>query len=148
MLFVGVSCHVKADHFIINDPSMSSHILIAGEKSEFKDSLVHEILEKIETLPVYIEGIDISGLDSIRQENWQAIIIIHAIHVGKAPKVIINFIDRVEDPDAVIVVSTSGGGSETIEGVDGISSASRKSDVELIRSKVIERLKALNVPGL
>lgn len=128
------------DSYEVNDPTNHHRILIATQGSEFKDSLVQEVVNDLKTRPTFIRVIDISTLPQIKVEEWTVIIILHTWENWKPQEDAKAFIDRTKDKRRLIVLSTSGAGDFAIEGIDGITAASRLSEVSFQARKIIARV--------
>jgi len=129
----------------IKDKSLPVHILIATQGSEFKDKVVAGVIDKLSDRPIYIKIIDVADLGTITPQDWTAIVIIHTWEVGEPPKSVPEFIRRTNAGD-VIVLTTSGDGNYHIEGVDGITSASKLSDVDRCVREILNRIEIKIAP--
>jgi hypothetical protein len=135
-----------AETYEINDEKAPYHVLIATQGSHFKDLLVNQLIIELETRPVYVRVIDVSTLPQIKEEEWMAIIILHTWEYSKPEQNAKVFIDRIRDRKKLIVVSTSGSGSDRIEGIDGITSASRSTEVPIKVNEIMARVTKLLNP--
>ncbi|WP_276370812.1 hypothetical protein [Chryseolinea sp. H1M3-3] len=129
--------------FEVNNPSHPQHILIATQGSDFKDSVVHELIREFKSKQMYIKVIDITDLPSINEDTWTALIIIHTWEYSKPPREVKSFVDRTKDKKKLIVLTTSGDGNYKIEGIDAITSASKLSDVSINSAEIINRVNNL-----
>ena len=100
--------------FTSGDFSLQQHVLIATQGSQFKDTLVGDIVQHLATRSVYVQVIDISALPSVRENDWSAIVVLHTWQFGKPPAQASAFLDRIRDKYKVIVVTTSGSGREKL----------------------------------
>ncbi len=141
MLFM--TCMEVATSFEVNDPTYPNHILIATQGSDFKDSVVDQVISDLKTQPVYIKVIDVSELPSIQEGEWTLMIILHTWEYSKPQQDAKEFIGRITDKEKLIVLSTSGEGNCKIEGIDGISSASRPADVTIKAKEITRRVNDL-----
>ncbi|MEJ2355129.1 MAG: hypothetical protein P8Y62_04410 [candidate division WOR-3 bacterium] len=128
-----------AEPFEVGSPDMGRKILIATQGSEYKDLMVDTLTARLEGEDVYISVIDISGLKEINQEDWDAEIIIHTTEGWKLPDPVKEYLGRMENPDEVILLITSGDGNWKPEDckVDIITSASKYSDIPM-KANIIE----------
>lgn len=134
--------------FTSGDVSLPQHVLIATQGSQFKDTLVGEIVQHLAARSVYVQVMDISGWSSVREDEWSAIVVLHTWEFGKPPPAASAFLDRIRDKRKVIVVTTSGSGHEKLpNGVDAISAASVVSDIPVLLAEVAKRLDALLQAG-
>lgn len=133
----------RATSFTRGNPQAHGRVLIATQGSAFKDSLVNQIIAGIARDSVFVTVIDVSGLDSIREVEWKAIVLIHDWEMWKAPPVVTAFVSRLQDHSRVVDVTTSGGGTEKLPGVDAISSASKLSEVKMLARTVSDKVSNL-----
>jgi hypothetical protein len=121
-------------------PTATQRVLIATQGSPYKDRVVAHLVALLESRPVFVRVIDVSGLAQASDADWDAIIIIHTWEFQKPPAVVAGFVARVTDRDKLIGITTSGSGRERLPGVDVISSASiiddMPSTIALIRSRL------------
>lgn len=108
---------------IINDRTAAKSLLIASQQSNYKDELTNRLIDGLMEEDIFIELIDIRDLGQVNTSNYDAYVLMHTWEMYKAPSSIISFTERV-DSDRVFVVGTSGAGNLSLQGVDGISSAS------------------------
>lgn len=131
----GLSIYVLRHHMWSARPhergasSLPHHVLIATQGSRFKNSLTEALVAQLEVKPVYVRVIDVSALSTVDANEWQVIVIMHTWEVGRAPRVVREFVARHAGTDKIIDVTTSGSGREKLPGVDVISSASVIEDV-------------------
>ena len=120
-----------AESFEVGSPEMGKKILIASQGSEYKNLMVDTLTARLKGQDVYIRVIDISGLKEISEEDWNAEIIIHTTEGYRLPDPVKEFLGRVENPDEVLLLITSGSGEWKPEGckVDILTSASRVNDI-------------------
>lgn len=123
-------------------PSLPVHVLIAAQRSTFKDGLVTALVARLEQRPAYVNVIDVAGLRDIDAADWQAIVIVHDWQFGSAPRVVSNFVARLPDPGKIIDVTTSGNGHAKLPGVDVISSASVVDDVPELVAQISSKIDA------
>jgi hypothetical protein len=124
--FVHISMD-PAKPFEVNRPEAKEHVLIATQGSAFKDAVVHGVVSQLERRSAYVKVIDIASLKDVREGDWNAIVVLHTWEMDKPPAAAKTFIDRVQARDRLVVLTTSGDGDKHIEGVDAITSASRKA---------------------
>jgi hypothetical protein len=128
-----------------NATAEPQHVLIATQKSAFKDTLVAGLIAYLKPRALYVQVIDISGLPQVRGDQWSAIIVLHTWEFGKPPPVVQTFVDHTRDKARLIVVTTSGSGHARIAGIDAISSASVVRDVPTRLMEILSKLDGLLV---
>jgi hypothetical protein len=135
----------------LHDPTLENRVLVASLSSEFKDEVVARIEENFAGDPVYIKFI---GLDALQHENgdeYGAVVMINrCISWGMSPKVE-SFIERHEENDHMIVLTTSGDGEwqPDCKGrtYDAIATASVRTDVNAVADKISEKIRVLLARG-
>ena len=134
-----------AESFEVGSADMSKKILIASQGSKYKDLMVDTLISRLKAGDVYISVIDISRLNEINQEDWNAEIIIHTTEAYKLPDPVKEYLDRVESPDEVMLLITSGGGEWKPEDckVDILTSASRVADITGLANRIEEKINSL-----
>jgi len=132
----------------LNSSSLRQKLLIATQGSEFKDSIVSGITNHYKSNAIFIKVIDISSLEDYEPADFDAILLIHTWEYGKPPEAVQSFLDKnLSLTNKMVVVTTSGEGSEKTEGVDTIAGASIIRDVPLFVEKVIFKLDSLFEAG-
>ena len=128
----------------LNSPSLRQKLLITTQGSEFKDSIVSGIANHYKSKAIFIKVIDISSLEDNEPADFDAILLIHTWEYGKPPESVQSFMDNNSSvKNKMVVVTTSGEGTEKMEGVDAITGESIIRDIPLIVEKVISKLDLL-----
>ena len=126
----------------VNQPNLEKKILIATQGSKYKDSMVSLLVNTLRSYPVYIKVIDVSDLNSIIEDEWTAILLLHTWENREPQQDAKQFLDRSQNFGKIIVLATSANGDLMIEGVDGITSASMLTgiprDLEIIMTRMEE----------
>lgn len=116
-----------ATGFEVNSDTLRTRVLIATQGSAFKNAVVTKVVDSLKSESLYFKVIDVSFLPSISESDWDAIIILHTWEYSKPPATVKDFISGIGKREKIMVVTTSGSDS-MMEGVDGISSASKPSE--------------------
>jgi len=124
----------------INDTRMENQILIASQGSEYKNRMVADIVSSFYYDSIYIKIVDATDLGKENVVDWDAIVILHTWEIGEPPIAVTEFIDKTVDRNKLVVIATSGSGTEQIEGVDGISSASLMYEIPIHVQQVVDRI--------
>lgn len=128
----------------VNSPSFERKLLIGTQGSIFKDSLVEGIVDHYRAESIFIKVIDVSDLENIDVSDFDGILLIHTWEIGKPPEAVKSFIDRNLAPKhKMVVLTTSGEGSENIDGVDAITGESILEKVPAFTDKIIDNLNPL-----
>ena len=133
-----------AVEYEVNKADLQQKLLIATQGSEFKNAVTKNITDYYNQDSTYIKVIDVSSLEKINPENFNAIVVIHTWENWKAPEPVKLFIDRTKNyKNKIIVLSTSGKGTFKIEGVDAITGESKLEDSESFSNQIINQLASL-----
>jgi len=132
-----------AREFEVNRRAAGPKVLIATQGSAFKDSIVAGVITHLKPREAYVRVIDVSRLSSVQESDWNAIVIIHTWQMRKPQPEAKRFVDRTQNLQKVIVLSTSGAGTFKMDGIDAISSASEMADVPERVAELDARLDAL-----
>lgn len=126
----------------VNSSELDTKVLIATQESEFKNALVSGIIENLKKQPIYIKVIDVSGLAEVKEDRWQAIVIINTCEMYKMQSDVRHYLSQAEEPDKVVLLTTSGPGDwkPKDSSVDSISSASKMTQVDSLVVHVLDRL--------
>jgi hypothetical protein len=130
--------------FEVNTPEREPRVLIATQGSEFKDAVVVGVVGHLKQKHAYIKVIDVAALSQVNVDNWNAVVVIHTWENFKPQADAKAYLERVKDSSKVIVLATSGRGTNKIEGVDAISSASVMADVSARTLAITNRLDSIH----
>lgn len=127
------------------DPHARHKLLIASQGSEFKEELVTDLLQRLKSDTVFVSIRDCTSLNEEIKTDWDAILIIHTTQIHGMPEAAMNYLERVPDLSKVVLITTSGGGDETVSefDVDAISTASRMASVDKIADWTISKVKII-----
>ena len=133
------------ESFEVNRADLSSKVLIATQGSAFKKQLVAEIIERLKQQSVYIRVIDVTALGGVNEADWNAIILINTCESGKMQADVNAYLERLKQPEKVILLTTSGSGDwKPANGrIDSISSASKKDQSAALATEIIQRINRL-----
>ena len=117
---------IEAYH--INSNKLSKRVLIVSQGSEFKNKVVRGIIHNFKS--THFEIIDVSYLDEVKNEKWDAIVLIHTWVMNKPPKSVKIFLERSKnDLGKIVIFTTSGSGNYKMKDVDAITGESIIEDV-------------------
>ena len=128
--------------FEANSPDLETKVLVGSQGSDFKNALLEKLIERIGKKDIYIRTIDVTTLSAIKEDSWDAIILINSIQWYKLQKDVRIFLNSAQATDRIIMLATSGDGDMKPKEckIDTITSASRLNGVddklELILSKL------------
>ncbi len=128
----------------VNSPDLERKLLIGTQGSDFKDSVVTGILNHFRSDSIYIKVVDVSALENVDSSIFDAIVLIHTWEIGKPPESVQVFINKNYGlKNKVVVLTTSGEGSEKMDEVDAITGESVLEDAPLFTDKIIQKLNPL-----
>ena len=119
-----------------------ARVLIANQGSEFKDAVVEKLQDEMQESGISFTVQKLNTLGRVNQEEWDAIVIIHAVKIGSINKNVERFFNRIDDYSKVIVCTTCGEKDVVPEtyGVDSITAASKKEEVSALTQQIEKRL--------
>ncbi len=134
----------KAKTFDVNNPDLNKKLLIATEGSDFKNTLVSNIIDRTKEKSVYIKVTDVNELPKMNKDNWNAIVIITAVQFGKMGNGVDEFLSHVENYDNIILFNTGNMGTfEPKYNIDALSSASSNNDFDSLTDKILSKIDSL-----
>jgi len=134
-----------AEPFEVGSADSDMKILIATQGSDYKNLMVDTLISRLKGDDVYISVIDISGLNEVSQKDWDAEVIIHTTEGYRLPEVVKEYLGRIENPDEVMLLITSGDGGWKPEEckVDVLTSASKVADISEKANSIEEKINSL-----
>jgi hypothetical protein len=144
-VYLFVNIQDVAEAFEVGSPDSGKKVLIASQGSDYKNLMVDTLTSRLEGEDVYISVIDISGLSEINQKDWDAEIIIHTTEGYRLPEVVKEYLGKVENPDEVLLLITSGSGEWKPEDykVDILTSASKVADIPELANRIADKVDLL-----
>lgn len=134
----------QAEALEVNTPDSDKKLLIATQGSDFKNRLTQGIVDHYKSGAIFIKVIDVSDLDEIVPEDYDAVLVVHTWEYEKPPQAVSSFMEKSKNlMSKVVLMTTSGPGTSTMEGVDAITGESVLDDVPIYIASVIERLDPL-----
>lgn len=131
----------EIESYEVNSPYAKSSILIGTQGSDFKDKITSEIVTYYSPKDVYLKVTDISSLHEYAVQDFDAIIVMHTWEYGSAPDKVKKFLHKNSQfKDKMVVLSTSGDGSNKIKDVDAITGESILENSDEMANKIIEQV--------
>ena len=129
----------------INTPSLERKLVIATQGSTFKDSITNGIVERYAADSIFIQILDISLLQQIEIEEYQAMVLIHTWENWKPPVAVDSFINQLlpHEKARLVVLTTSGQGDFKMENVDAITGESIMEEIPKQLDAIIAKLDPL-----
>lgn len=124
------------------DPEAEKKVLIASQGSDFKNILVRGLIDHLENTSVYLKIVDVTSLDNIEVDTWDAVVLIHTTEMNRLQPDVKAYLDRVQDYGRILLIITSGPGTWKTEEyyVDVITSASKQEKLPKLTEEVKHRL--------
>jgi len=118
-----------------------SRVLIATQKSDFKQAVIQAIRDTLENNSSYIKVIDVKMLPYESTDGYQAVIILNECMAGRPDPRVESFIDEATEKEKLIVLITGRLDSWKPESprVDAITSASVMTQATTIGQSLAER---------
>jgi hypothetical protein len=122
-----------------------SKVLIATQKSRFKDEVVSEIKKVLDDKVKYIKVVDVKWLPNESVDNYRAIVIINACMAGRPDPRVESFIDTIQDKKKLVVLTTGRLDSWKPDSpeVDAITSASSMSESGVVARRIADKVLAI-----
>ena len=87
----------KVAPFEINNNRLDNRILIATQGSEYKNTIVADVISSFYYDSINIKIIDVHDLEKEEANAWDAIVILHTWEIGVPPIPVTNFIEEMTD---------------------------------------------------
>ena len=120
----------KISSFEVNSSSLADKMLIASQGTDFKTSLVDNIISKFEQKNYYIKVLDISELGSENSSNYDKVLILATCIGRNIPGTVKKYIKNNNDNNQVVLVVTSGSNWKPSLKADTITAASKIEDID------------------
>jgi hypothetical protein len=132
----------------VNLADLDTKILIATQGSDFKRAIVTNIVNHFKLDTTFLNIIDVKELNTINSNEYKAIVILHTWEYGNPPPAVIDFIaENLKSKSKLIVMATSGKGTNKIGGIDALSGESIIEDASDYSDEIIERINKILKPN-
>jgi len=128
------------------EPQSAKRVLIATEQSAFKDAVAAEVAK---TLRQDGHSVTIIGLEKLGAEpagDYQAIVLINTCRAWRPSRGVRDFLRQLSEQDRkrllVLTTANSGECDVKVNGVDAISSASKRANAPAISQRLIDKVRA------
>lgn len=133
----------------LHSENSGTNLLIATQGSDFKRAIVTNIKNHFKLDTVFLNIIDVKDLHTIDINEYKAVVIIHTWEYGSPPASVTNFIFKnLDEKQKLIVLTTSGKGTNKIEGIDALSGESIVENASDYSDEIIARLLKILEPNL
>jgi hypothetical protein len=124
-------------------------VLIATQKSEFKDAVISKVKAALENSKYELKIIELKNISKENAEDYGVVILVNSCMGGRFEGKVKKFLKNLSDTDKkkVIVFTTAGGEDWTPKdaGVDCVTSASKIAKAEDIALVLISKAKSILV---
>ncbi len=132
---------------VLNDPALEKKVLVASRSSKFKTAVNAKLRTAFENRPVYVKFTGIGNLQREEIQQYDAVVMLNQCMGQKMDPDVIRFLDGQKEQGKMIVVTTSAAGNRQPKmkggNFDAVSSASKKSRVDDVAGRVIEKVNVL-----
>ena len=141
-IFLLINRQGVVEAYGVGHPESDRKLLIASQGSKFKHALVESVTSHIAKESIYVSVIDVTDLENVDDDYWNAILIIHTTERNKMPPSVKVYLDRAQSLNKVIVVTTSGSGEWKSEDhdVDVMTSASKSEELSMLTNDIVSKL--------
>jgi hypothetical protein len=120
------------------DLKAAQRVLIATQRSEFKEAVVSKIVEDLEKDLFYVKVIDLKRLEHEPATNYDAIVVVNTCKAWRLTGDASKFVKAFPDKDKVVLLTTAGGEDwkpKSVE-VDAITSASKEQKSDPVADEI------------
>ncbi len=129
------------------DPKAEKRVLIATQRSEFKEAVVSRVLEVLERDMCYVKVIDLKELEREPAGSYDAVVVVNTCKAWSLSQRASSFVKQFPYKERVVLLTTAGGGDwmpKSVE-VDAITSASKAYKVDPVADEIFGKVhKILN----
>jgi hypothetical protein len=120
-------------------------VLIATQRSEFKEAVVLRVVEDLEKDPCYVKVIDLKKLKDEPATDYDAIVVVNTCKAWRLTGGASKFVKAFPDKDRVVLLTTAGGEDwkpKSVE-VDAITSASKEQKADPVAEEIVSRVRKI-----
>jgi hypothetical protein len=130
------------------DPGAAARVLIASERSDFKQAVIERVVAGFENEGLFFKIIDLRDLDGASVETYNAVVIINTCVAWQLNPRVTAFLEETNMRGKTVLLTTAGDADWHADaaGVDAITAASSSADVDRtadkLRTKIRTRIHA------
>jgi len=130
------------------DPRAGNKVLIATQRSEFKEAVVSRIVEDLREDLCYVKVIDLKALKDEPATLYDAVVVVNTCKAWRMTRGASRFVKDFEDKEKVVLLTTAGGGDwmPKSAGVDAVSSASKSQKVDPLADEIVGKVRKILGP--
>lgn len=130
------------------DPRAGKRVLIATQRSEFKEAVVSRIVEDLEKDLCYVKVIDLKRLADERAADFGAVVVVNTCKAWSLSRAASKFVKKFPDKGRVVLLTTAGGEEwkpKSVE-VDAITSASKEHKADPVAEEIVGKVRKILGP--
>ena len=127
------------------DLKADQRVLIATQRSEFKEAVVSRIVEDLEKDLCYVKVIDLKRLEHEPATDYDAIVVVNTCKAWRLTGDASKFVKAFPNKDRVVLLTTAGGEDwkpRSVE-VDAITSASKEQKTDPVAEDIVARVRKI-----
>ena len=127
------------------DLKADQRVLIATQRSEFKEAVVARIVEDLEKDLCYVKVIDLKKLKIDSASDYDAVVVVNTCKAWRLSGGASKFVKAFPDKDKVVLLTTAGGEDwkpKSVE-VDAITSASKEQKTDPVADEISRRVRKI-----
>jgi len=127
------------------DLKADQRVLIATQRSEFKEAVVSRIVEDLEKGLFYVKVIDLKKLRQEPATDYDAVVVINTCKAWRLTGGASKFVKEFPDKDKVVLLTTAGGEDwkpKSVE-VDAITSASKAPKAAPVAEEIVGKVRKI-----
>jgi hypothetical protein len=123
----------------------AGRLLIASQESKFKNALVERVIADLAEDSLHVRVIDVTSLGDIKENEWDAILMLHTTENWRLQPDVKKYLERAQQLDKVIIVTTSGSGEWKSDeyDVDILTSASKSDELPALTERITEKIRSV-----
>ena len=125
------------------DVRSKNRVLVAGERSEFKDAVIARVVQALEKEACHVKLMDVDDLTGESTEPYRAIVLVNSCWFWRLRRPVRRFLAKAKEKEKVILLTTAGNEEWQAKGVrvDAITSASEMSKAERVGDTLVEKVR-------
>jgi hypothetical protein len=126
-------------------PRAGKNVLIATQRSEFKEAVVSRIVEELEKDLCYVRVIDLKQLKREPATDYDAVVVMNTCKAWSMSRAASKFVKSFPDKERVVLLTTAGGEDWKPKGVevDAITSASKEQKADPVADAIVVRVRKI-----
>jgi hypothetical protein len=127
----------------VGDPGTDRRVLIATQRSAFKEAVVSRIVEDLEKDLFYVRVVDLKRLENEPAADFDAIVVVNTCKAWKLTRSASRFVMEFPDKEKVVLLTTAAGEDWRPKsvGVDAITSASKDHKADPVAQEIVQKVR-------